>query len=330
MWRPALGVTFVLGLLISASAGGEAPKEPEENPPFTVDSKAGQVIARGTDGKPRWATSLKGRIGGVRPPHLLWDTKRVYVNQNDGITALDAKTGEVRWQSDGPSDRLLLSGDLLLATDCTSDRYVGKAGRLLTARSTITGGEIFRVNLPIRNFDPNPIEEVAGLFLVQTDEDVFGVGNSLLIDRQGKVRHRLKRQVVAGLRRGEDVVLLTSTDIVCLTSADRVRWAAAVRGHEWIAGGGLVPLGSKEVLAVRYCLISDSGVDVVRLNLATGKTVWQTHCAELGVLHSAYHHEARVVVEGGDNVRVTSEASGGTFIEVLDLRTGKQKSRLLR
>jgi outer membrane protein assembly factor BamB len=323
MRRPVLGVTVLLGLAISPCPGDEVP-------PFTIDYKAGQVVARGPDGKTRWATSLNGHLGGVRDPHLVWDAKRVYVSHNSGITALDAKTGEMRWQSAGTNDRLFRSGDLLLATDCTSGRYVGKSGRLLTARATATGAEVFRVQLPIEEFDPNPIEEVAGLFLVQTCEDPRGRGYSLLIDRQGKVRHQLKRQVIAGTRRGDDVVLLTSTDIVGLTSDDKVRWTTKVRDHQWIAGGGLVPLGREEALAFRYGCISDSGVDVLRLNLATGKIVWQIRCAELGVGHSKYRHQARVVVEGGDNVRVTSEASGGTFIEVLDLRTGKQKSRILR
>jgi outer membrane protein assembly factor BamB len=320
MRRAVVGVTVILGL-ISPCLG-------DEGPPFTIDDKAGQVVARGPDGKTRWATPLKGHLGGVRDPHLLWDARRVYVTHKDGITALDADTGKVRWQSDGPNARLFLRGDLLLATDCTSPRYVGKSGRLLTARSTTNGAEVFRVQLPVEDFDPNPIEEVAGLFLVQTDEDPRGRGYSLLIDRQGKVRHQLKRQVLAGFRRGDDVVLLTSTDVVCLTSADKVRWTAKVRDHQWIAGGGLVPLGREDALAFRYGCISDSGVDVLRLNLATGKTVWETHCAALGVPHSKYLHEARVVVEGGDKVQVTSEASGGTFVEVLDLRTGKQRSRI--
>jgi outer membrane protein assembly factor BamB len=323
MRRPLLGVTVLLGLAMSPCRG-------EEGSPFTIDYKAGQVVARGPDGKTRWAASLNGHLGGVRDPHLVWDARRVYVSHNSGITALDARTGAKHWQFDGPNDRLLLSGDLLLAADCTSGSHVGTQGRSLTARSTSSGKELFRVQLPVKDFDPNPIEEVGGLFLVQTGEDVFGAGNALLIDRQGKVRHELKRQVIAGTRRGDDLVLLTSTDIVCLSSADKVRWTTKVRDHQWIAGGGLVPLGKEEALAFRYGCISDSGVDVLRLNLVTGKTVWQTHCAELGVGHSKYRHEATVVVEGGDKVQVTSEASGGTFIEVLELRTGKQRSRTLR
>jgi hypothetical protein len=97
--------------------------------------------------------------------------------------------------------------------------------------------------------------------------------------------------------------------------------------HQWIAGGGFVPLAGDEAVAFQYGLISDSGVDVLRLNLATGKVVWQTRCEPLGVSHSKYHHDARVEVEGGNKLQVTSEASGGTFVEVLDLRTGKQRSR---
>jgi outer membrane protein assembly factor BamB len=324
-----LGLTLLVGLVTAKLAAPVPPKKGDAagtSPAYKVDPRAGLVVAQSADGKARWSTRLEGHLDGVRDPHIVWDDKRVYVTHKDGVTALDANTGKVLWHTTGPSDRLLLSRDLLLATDCTSASYVPESGRLLTARTLTTGAEAFRVNLPVEDFDPLPIEEMAGLFLVQTVESPGGKGNALFIDRQGKVRHRLRRQVVAGLRRGADIVLLTSTDVVGLTPNGTVRWAVPFRSHEWIAGGGLVELPDGDVVAFRYGCISDSGVDVVRIEPSGGKAVWQAYCDRLGVGHSKYFHEANVVVKGG-KVQVTSRASGGTFIEELDLRSGKRLSR---
>ena len=71
--------------------------------------------------------------------------------------------------------------------------------------------------------------------------------------------------------------------------------------------------------------ISDSGVDVVRLT-PNDKVVWKTHCPGLGVAHSKYKHKAEVAVEG-DKVRVLSVGDGGTFVEILDAKTGKSLER---
>jgi len=327
MRGPVFGLTFTLSLVLPTFAPRVTAQQNELPSPFTIDSKAGAVVARGFDGKARWSTSLEGSLGGVRDPHLVWDKKRVYLTHNSGVTALVANSGARVWYSDGPIDRLFLSGELLLAADYISDSYVGKRGRLLTARSVTDGKEVFRVQLPVKDFDPDPIVEMAGLFLVQTSESPRGEGNALLIDREGKVRHRVKRQVVAGFVRGDDVVLLTSSDVVCLTPAGKEHWMAKFPRHQWIAGGGFVRLAGDEVLAFRFGMILDSGVDVLRINLKDGKGAWQTHCEALGVAHSKYKHQAKVEVQRGDTVQVTSEASGGTFVEVLDLGTGKHRSR---
>jgi hypothetical protein len=131
--------------------------------------------------------------------------------------------------------------------------------------------------------------------------------------------------VVAGVRRGEDVVLLTSRDVVRLGPGGKSRWAVPLE-REWIAGGGLVAVPGGDMVAFLYGRISDSGVDVVRLSPSDGKVAWRTHCKGLGVPHSKYNHQATVAVEGG-RLRVTSRASAGTFVELLDLRSGRQLER---
>jgi outer membrane protein assembly factor BamB len=287
--------------------------------PFAIDYDANRVLRRDMAGKVVRATRLDGSLGSSREPDLAWDAERVYVTHGDGVTALDARTGKVVWHTKGPADRMCLSGDLLLATDCTSD------GRLLVARATASGKEVFQVRLPAKHFDSLPVEEVAGLFLVQAWDDPLGRGNALLIDRKGEVRYRLDRQVVGGVRRGKDTVLLTSRDVVRLAPGSKTRWAIPLE-RQWMAGGGLVELPGGDVVAFLYGGICDSGVELVRLDPASGKLRWRASCQSLGVDHSKYRHRAEAAVEGS-RLRVTSRGSYGTFVEVRDLRSGKQLER---
>jgi outer membrane protein assembly factor BamB len=303
---------------VSAQGGKPAPTQ------FEIDPEKGRVVRR--DGKGEaWSTPLAGNLGGVTPPHLVADAKRVYVSHADGVTALSATTGTVLWHAKGPSDCLLCSGNLLLAA----------RGNLVTARAVTTGADVFQVRLPVRrpeggpfSFEPGPIQEVAGLFLVQTGELPGGAGDAFLLDRTGKVRHRFARQVVTGLLQGSDRVFLTSRDVVRL-SEGKARWAAPFEQHQWIAGGGLVELKGGDLLAFRYGCIRDSGVDLLRLNPTTGKAVWRAWCAGLGVGHSEYSHHATVAVEG-ETLRVTSRGSDGTFVEFLNLTTGKRHKRIVQ
>jgi outer membrane protein assembly factor BamB len=214
--------------------------------------------------------SLPGDVRGVKLP-LLWDAKRVYVPHSEGITALAAQTGVALWHAKGPTDRLVLSRNLLLTT----------RGGWVTGWAVTTGAEVLKARLP-----------------------------------QG---------ALAALFLGKDRVLLTGTDVAYLPRAGKARWVTPLPKGYPLGDGGLleVPGG---VVAFCYGSISDSGVNVVRLDQATGKVVWRAGCAPLGVPHSQYLHRATVAVEGA-RLRVTSEGSSGTFVEELDLRTGTRLSR---
>jgi outer membrane protein assembly factor BamB len=319
-------LALLVAFALAWPAGAQAPQPGGPGPTFSLDRTGQRVVRREASGKVAWSTRLEGNLDGVRPPHLLADARRVYLSHGDGVTALDRETGKVLWHSAGPGDRLLVSGDLVLATDCTSDNAVGPEGRWLLARAAATGAEVFRVRLPVKDFDPEAISEVTGLFVVQTHEDPRGRGNTLLIDRKGRVRHRLGREVLGGKLHGEDRVLVTSRDVVRLSPDGKVVWSVAFARAEWPADGGLLELAGGDLLVFLYGQISDSGVQVLRLDPKAGKAVWQTRCAPLGVTHSKYHHQASVAVTGG-HVRVVSRGSFGSFTELLDLKTGQQVKR---
>jgi outer membrane protein assembly factor BamB len=300
---------------------GSAAAEPE----FVIDNDANSVLRRDA-GKVTWSRKLDGYLGLVRPPHLVSDADRVYVTNDGGVTALDARTGKVLWHSPGPEDQLYLSGDLLLAGDCSGWAAIKTRGRWVLARSVKDGSEVFRVRLRNGDAEPLPVRELAGSFLVRLDERPGQKEESLLVDRKGHIVLRLDRRVLTGKATAGSYVFLTSRDVYRVSADKGVAWTIPFREPESAAGGGLVELEGGDLVAYRFSWLRDSGVQVTRFNPATGKVVWQTHCASLGGLHSEYEHRATVAVEGG-RVKVTSRGSGGTFVEVLDAKTGRQLER---
>jgi hypothetical protein len=211
--------------------------------------------------------------------------------------------------------------------DARDEKPAGDAGRLVMARSALDGREMFRVALPLESFNALPIEECDGLFVVQGYR-FPDKSQALLIDRTGKVRRRLDTQVLGAAQRGNDLVVHTKNDLVRLSAHGDALWSVQMSDDDWFGGGGLVSMRGGDLLAFRYEPMSDSGVDVVRIEPTAGKTVWKTHCKSLGVDHSKYSHRAKLTIEP-TTVRVTSEASGGCFFEVLDMRDGRQLSRVL-
>jgi hypothetical protein len=136
----------------------------------------------------------------------------------------------------------------------------------------------------------------------------------------------LDPEVVAEKPLGQDRLVLTNRDVTRVPPGGKVAWSVPFRDPEWTAGGGLLELEGGDLLAFLYCQIADTGVQVVRLDPAGGKQVWRVYCPGLGVTHSGYEHQAEVEIDGG-LVKVTSRGSCGTFVELLDLDSGRQLGR---
>src|SRR5262249_31064304 len=224
------------------------------------------------------------------------------------------------WHSRGPGNCLCLSGDLLLAAG-GRDAWTEAFGRYVMARSVATGREMFRVRQPADCDDAWPIREVAGLFLVQGSRRE----NALLFDRRGRVRLRLDRRVVAGLRQNGDIVLLTGRDVFRAGSHGDIRWSFPCDSGEW-AAGGMVRLPDGNLVGYRYCASADTGVELICFTPANGTLVWRSSCKPLVGGNYSYSHHAVVRAEG-DQLKLTSRGSYGNFIEWLDLR-GNQIRRI--
>jgi hypothetical protein len=89
-------------------------------------------------------------------------------------------------------------------------------GRWLVAYAVKDGAEVLRTRLPDKDFDPLPVPEVAGCFLVQLHDPPGGNGKAWLIDRKGEVRYRLDHQIV---------ILLTSRQVVRLARDGTTLWS---------------------------------------------------------------------------------------------------------
>jgi outer membrane protein assembly factor BamB len=327
----AAGLTVLVFVLFMRAHGRsrllDAAEDDDPPSELQLDSEKNLVLRRDAQGGVRWSTPVEGRLWTIRPPSHWHDDGRAYVAYEGGVIALDWDTGQLIWRSEGAADGLCLSGDLLLATgsEKTGDE---EWTPYLCARNTTTGAEAFRVSLPFAHlsYRLQSVHEVGGLFVAQLFETIDGEGAALVIDRRGRVRHRLGREVVAAVPQGEDCVFVTSQAVVRLSAEDRVRWLTPFEQPFWFTGGGIVSLADGQLLAFMYGQITDSGVQVVRLDPADGTAIWRAWCAPLGVGHSEYLHTAKVAIEG-DRVRVKSRGSGGRFVEVLDLNTGKQVER---
>jgi outer membrane protein assembly factor BamB len=304
------------------------------DPAWTRDgafSIAGDSVVRHAgQGHVIWATQLEGDLGGVRPPHLIADAHRVYVANGGGVTALDVDTGRLAWNSNGPNERMLLSKDLILATECGTGGAIKANGRYATARKVTDGSIAFKLRLPDAWEDPLPICEVAGLFVIQDYRSRATSDGALLVDHSGRVRFRLRRLVTDGIRLGDDMVLLLNGEVVRLAPSGEARWSfpSHIRGDDERGSGGIVALPGGDLLEYEFDDISDSGVALKRFEPSVGKMRWDTFCEPLGVAHSIYHHDAHVVIEAGQ-VKVISRGSAGTFTEWLAPSTGHQVRRVV-
>jgi hypothetical protein len=287
---------------------------------IVVDPRKGEVRRLNWRGQAMWATSLRGDLSGVRPPHQVIGAERVFVTHDEGVTALDLKTGKFLWHSKGPASCMLLSGNLLLAAQ----------GARVAGRDPRTGKILFLQHLTEKEFDPNPIRLIADLILVEETEWLFADrGKTFLLDRQGSVRHRLERNVLHGQRLKDDLILLTSKDIVCLRKDSAPRWSLALPDDYGTKRGQLVVTPGGAWVGFWFCEIADSGVGVMRFDPASGKAMWSATCPPLEVSHSKYRHTATLTVVGG-KVSIRSIGSFGTFVEVLNLETGKRIKRWQR
>src|SRR5262245_58918657 len=74
----------------------------DPGPGIGIDYQNGDVTRRDDSGRVLWNVKRLSKLtGAARQPLVLHDAERIYLGQDDGITALDTRSGEVVWQGEG-------------------------------------------------------------------------------------------------------------------------------------------------------------------------------------------------------------------------------------
>ena len=284
-----------------------------------------KVIRLDALGRKRWTVDLGQFVNNSHPPNWVAHHGKVFVSLREEMVALDDQTGAVLWRSPGANGRLLTSGDLLMAVDCASDPV---GGRWLKARNIEDGHEVWKVRLP-DECEPHALLAVGDLFLVRSGE-LLREGLTYVVDRSGTVRLKLDEFVFSGSMAGQEILLAGNRSITRMTLDGQVRWTIPTP-RRWkepcpFSTAEFLPLPNNDFILFFYGPISDSGVEVWRLDGVKGTIRWETHCPSLGVIHSMYTQHVIVTISG-DRLVVVSLAGGGNFREDLSLATGESLRR---
>jgi hypothetical protein len=295
-----------------------------------VEPKEDELIGKGADGNVVWTRHVKGVSYGYSNRQMAKDGERVYAATDAGMIAVEIGNGKLVWESmEGVYD-LKLIGDVLVTLMDRSEDVEAVEEYWLVAYRAKTGEKVFETRLPEdlayfqNRLESLRISEMTGMYLVQGVHEIRGTGYAVLVDRQGKVWHRSYRRILDGVQVGESRLLVTSKSVVCLWASGQTKWE---RMFEWRENGGRMLKGADgTLLAYLYGPISDSGVQVMRIRIEDGMVLWQVYCDPLGTTHSAYGHDADVTCDD-KTVMVRSAGSSGSWVEVLDVQSGKRVSR---
>jgi outer membrane protein assembly factor BamB len=304
---------FRLGALEVEAATGKTTPLPSEPLQF-VGNQLEHVDA---SGKVLWSVEVPG-FASVRPPDMVVISNRAIVYRNGKLFAYDLGTGQLIWSQPDPMSRLISWGQRIVGIGCVSEKDGSVCS--VVARNASDGKEVLKTPLP-KDANPDKLEAFEGRVWVHDSSHHY----SWLIDETGVVRARLET-ILALHELADGWLAMSEKRWLRLDRNGSVRWERKGPPNIFVGAGGFVELTAGEVVAFNYGAISDSGVELVRLNLATGEESWRVGCAPLGVAHSEYFHEAYVLARDNELV-VVSQGSSGAFVEVRDLRKGEKLRR---
>ncbi len=159
--------------------------------------------------------------------------------------------------------------------------------------------------------DPFHIEHVAG--------------ESIVRDRTKREVLRIREEVAGVHWVGRDLVIVSDKQIARLAAGKPV-WTLPPPSGTFASASELAELRDGDVVIATYCASSDDGIDLQRVG-ADGGVRWHVTVRGLGVAHSEYEQSVYLAVRG-DAVFVVSQASGGNFVERVELATGAHRSVL--
>ncbi len=315
--RPSPEAEKALDRVIHELYAAHRAKPPQK--PLSEDN--GTVTRFEPDGRVRWRRPMGGYID---PWACVIHGGKVILPRGMGLVALDDRTGEACWTSDGPVFNLHATDNIVVATNNSGNP---EWERDIVARGLRDGSVAWRAAEQDTR-DPGSILQSGNLLFVRYGGG-FENGPTTCVDLKGKVRFHLKEFVYSARETGPDVFVATNQRVAKLKNDGAAVWEASTErppGSFPFDFGDFVMLPGGDILVFFYGPISDSGVEVWRVDAANGRVIWKTECQRLGIPHSEYEHRAWLVPLSRE-VIVVSNASGGSFVEVLALSDGKQLTR---
>ncbi len=299
---------FWLGKWIVSAETLTAVERPDRavSPTFEIDPKCACVVAC-IDSSERtlWRANLPPRLAGD-PTYEATDAGSVVLagSAND-LVALARSDGHEIWHSPGAGLGVCVDGDVVVAHD---------GGDGLVGRSLATGSELFECDEP---------SKVARILAIDGDFLVFVGSWTRVHDRRGAVLLDIPC-------RGADVeptsggFLVASTEGIELDDrSGRLVWrnvGLKPYSDEW---GRFVYVENGDVIAMAG---ASRALNLARIGATTGKTLWSARCEPAeGDLRTGYSHEVYAEVRG-DHLVVVNQGVA-SYLEVLDIATGKQRRR---
>jgi hypothetical protein len=273
-----------------------------------IASEIDAVVFDEPSGARRWATPLDGAPRASAGREVVAIEDAVAVRLQSELLVLDAVTGARRWTARGSHTAMTALGPLVATIERTTDA--------VAARSVVDGVEAFRMAL--RAAEPSLQERDGHLMIL----DRWGLAGARLVDIGGDVVLDLREGVADVQRLGGDWLVVGVQRLFRVSPAGETRWALApvLDAEQEATEAAVMPVGDDDIVVLQWNGGGDSGVGVARVS-ATGVDRWRHVAQPLRVMHSEYYHRCYALLDGASLI-VVSQASGGSFLERIDVHTG--------
>lgn len=250
-----------LGSVASRPVIGPDPRAPGSHVVF-VGTNDGELVALSTDdGEARWRYTTRGPI--LATPRLAGDTL-VFTNEADQVYALDARTGEFRWQYKGETpDEYTLRGHAGAAVD-KDLVFTGFGNGVLVALRLANGSVAWLTQLKgeddrFVDVDATPVIVGDTLYVTSSSGGVWALDKTT-----GLVRWRLPLEgATASAAQGAAGGLTSDGERLYVTAADLGVYALDLEGHIlWRQGtrGGGEPAAPVVVGDKLIYVLADAGM----------------------------------------------------------------------
>jgi outer membrane protein assembly factor BamB len=289
---------------------------PAELRTLDSDHDRNAVVGLRTDGRVAWTQPVDG-VRSVRAPDLATTDTTVIASVMGTLRAFDRATGVIRWSVAADAFSLEIVDDTVYYVTCNEPTH----DHWLYGVSLADGRPKFRAALA-DDCDPSILVDPHHVIAIESQHD----GLSIVFDHAGHELYRLHEQVASMHAVAGDLVVVTDKRVARLDDTGKVVWTLPAPAATFVARAEFVELAGGDLVIGDYCAISDDGVEIQRVSPA-GARRWKIVVPGLGVPHSEYLQSV-YLEHRGDWLYVVSQASGGNFMERVDLATGTHRALL--